>query len=39
MFADGVHEFSVKHGSCAEGKKKAVTVMVKDAAKYATNGG
>jgi hypothetical protein len=39
MFADDVHEFSVKDGSYVEGNKKAVTVMVKDAQKYATNGG
>jgi hypothetical protein len=29
----------VKDGSYAEGNKKAVTVMVKDAKKYATTGG
>ena len=39
MFADDVHEFSVKDGSYVEGNKKAVTVMVKDAKKYATTGG
>jgi hypothetical protein len=39
VFADDVHEFSVKDGSYVEGSKKAVTVMVKDAKKYATNGG
>ena len=39
VFADDVHEFSVKDGSYVEGKKKAVTVMIKDAKKYATNGG
>jgi hypothetical protein len=39
IFADDVHEFSVKDGSYVEGKKKAVPVMVKDAKKYATNGG
>jgi Cytochrome P460 len=39
VFADDVHEFSVQDGSYVEGKKKAVTVMVKDAKKYATNGG
>src|SRR5450432_1151125 len=39
VFADDVHEFSVKDGSYVEGKKKAVTVMVKDATKYSTNGG
>jgi hypothetical protein len=38
-FADDVHEFSVKDGSYVEGNKKAVTVMVKDAKKYATTGG
>jgi hypothetical protein len=39
VFADDVHDFSVKNGSYVEGNKKAVTVMVKDAQKYATNGG
>ena len=38
MFADDVHDFSVKSGSYVEGDKKAVTVMVKDAAKYASTG-
>lgn len=39
IFADEVHEFSVKDGSYVEGAKKAVTVMVKDAKNYATTGG
>jgi Cytochrome P460 len=39
VFADDVHEFLVKDGSYVEGNKKAVTVMVKDAKKYATTGG
>jgi hypothetical protein len=39
VFADDVHEFSVKDGSYVEGGKKAVTVMVKDAKKYAATGG
>jgi hypothetical protein len=39
IFADDVHEFSVKDGSYVEGKKKAVATMVKDAKKYATTGG
>jgi hypothetical protein len=39
IFADDVHNFSVKDGSYVEGSKKAVTVMIKDAKKYATNGG
>jgi hypothetical protein len=39
VFADDVHEFSVKAGSYVEGNKKAVTVMVKDATKYASTGG
>ena len=39
VFADDVHEFSVKDGSYVEGKKKAVTVMVKDAKKSAATGG
>jgi hypothetical protein len=39
VFADDVHEFALKDGSYAEGPKKAVTVMVKDAKKYAATGG
>jgi hypothetical protein len=39
IFADDVHDFSVKDGSYVEGSKKAVTVMIKDAKKYSTNGG
>src|SRR5271169_4529598 len=39
VFADDVHDFSVKDGSYVEGNKKAVTVMVKDAKKYAATGG
>jgi Cytochrome P460 len=39
VFADDVHEFSIKDGSYVEGNKKAVTVMVKDAKKYSTTGG
>jgi hypothetical protein len=39
VFADDVHEFSVKDGSYVEGRKKAVAVMVKDAKKYSTTGG
>jgi len=39
VFADDVHDFSVKDGSYVEGSKKAVTVIVKDANKYATTGG
>ncbi len=39
VFADDVHEYSVKDGSYIEGSKKAVTVMMKDSKKYATNGG
>jgi hypothetical protein len=39
VFADDVHEFSVKDGSYVEGNKKAVPVMVKDAQKYASTGG
>jgi Cytochrome P460 len=39
IFADDVHDFSVKDGSYVEGGKKAVTVMVKDAKRYATTGG
>jgi hypothetical protein len=39
VFADDVHEFSVKDGSYVEGGKKAVTVMIKDAKKYPATGG
>ena len=39
VFADDVHDFSVKDGSYVEGSKKAVTAMIKDAKKYATTGG
>jgi hypothetical protein len=39
IFADDVHEFSVEAGATVEGAKKFVTVMVKDAKKYATTGG
>jgi hypothetical protein len=38
VFAGDVHEFSVKDGSYLEGNKQAVTVMVKDAKKYAAIG-
>jgi len=39
IFADDVHEFSVKDGATVEGAKKFVTVMVNDAKKYASTGG
>ncbi len=39
IFADDVHDFSVKDGATVEGAKKAVTVMVKDSKKYTTTGG
>ena len=39
VFADDVREFTVKDGSYIEGTKKAVTVMVKNAAKFASTGG
>ena len=39
IFADDVHEFSVKDGAYVEGSKKAIAVMVKDAKKYPTTGG
>src|SRR5580704_13877837 len=39
VFADDVHDFSVKDGASLEGTKKFVTVMVKDAKKYAATGG
>jgi|ERR1700733_12734248 len=38
IFADDVHEFSVKDGASLEGAKKFVTVIVKDAKKYPTTG-
>ena len=39
VFADDVHQFSVKDGAYVEGEKKVVAVMVKDAKRYATTGG
>jgi hypothetical protein len=39
IFADDVHEFSVKDGATLEGAKTFVTVMVMDAKKYPTTGG
>jgi hypothetical protein len=39
IFADDVHEFSVKDGASVEGAKKFVTVMVRDSKKYTTTGG
>lgn len=39
VFADDVHDFSVKEGAYVEGSKKVVAVMVKDAKKYSTTGG
>ena len=39
IFADDVHDFSVKDGASLEGAKKFVTVMVKDAKKYEMTGG
>jgi hypothetical protein len=39
IFADDVHEFSVKDGATVEGAKKFATVMVKDEKKYASTGG
>jgi hypothetical protein len=39
IFADDVHEFSVKDGSYVEGDKKAVTVMIKDSKRYLGTGG
>ena len=39
VFADDVHDFSVKDGSYVEGAKKAVTTMVKDSKKYTATGG
>ena len=39
IFADDVHDFSVKDSASLEGAKKFVTVMVKDAKKYEMTGG
>jgi hypothetical protein len=39
VFADDVHDFTVKDDAYLEGVKKFVTVMVKDSKKYATTGG
>ena len=39
IFADDVHEFSVNNGAIIEGAQKSVTVMAKDAKKYASTGG
>ena len=39
IFTDDVHEFSVKDGASLEDTKTFVTVIVKDAKKYATTGG
>ena len=39
IFADDVHEFSMKDDAAVEGAKKFVTVMVRNAKKYASTGG
>jgi hypothetical protein len=39
VFADDVHDFSVKDGSYVERNKKAIAVMVKDTKKYPMTGG
>ena len=39
IFADDVHEFSIKEGSYVEGDKKAVALMIKNAKLYPTTGG
>ena len=39
IFADDVHQFSLKDGAYVEGDKKVVAVMVKDSKKYSTTGG
>jgi hypothetical protein len=39
VFADDVHDFTVKDAAYLEGVKKFVTVMVKDSKKYAATGG
>jgi hypothetical protein len=39
IFLDDVREFSLAEGSYTEGARKAITVMLKDAKKYASTGG
>ena len=39
VFADDVHEFTKQDGAVAEGKRKAVAVMVKNSKRYPTAGG
>ncbi|HXX47521.1 MAG TPA: cytochrome P460 family protein [Myxococcota bacterium] len=39
IFADDVRDFSLADGSYSQGPRKAITVMVKDAKKYAATGG
>src|SRR5579862_8516564 len=39
IFADDIHEFSAKDGASLEGAKEFMTVMVKEAKKYARTGG
>jgi hypothetical protein len=39
VFVDDVHDFSVKEGTYAEGDRKLLAVMVRDAQKYAATGG
>jgi hypothetical protein len=39
MFVTDVHNFTVSDGSYAEGDRKGLAVMVKDAAKYGSTGG
>ena len=39
MFVTDLHDFTVSDGSYVEGDRKALAVMVKDAAKYSSTGG
>jgi len=39
IFTDDVRDFSLADGSYSQGSRKAITVMVKDAKKYASTGG
>ena len=39
VFVDDLHDFTTTDGSTVEGDRKAITLMVKDAKKYAATGG
>lgn len=39
IFTDDVRDFSLADGSYSQGSRKAITVMLKDAKKYASTGG